>query len=121
QNFETRKTWVAGPSPATGYFASVRDQAALDRGGLDRLLQFLEGAHLDLPHPLARDAVLLRQLLERRRVLLEPPLGQDMALAVVEMGHRLFEEVAPQPQLLPLAELGFLALAIIDQPILPLP
>src|SRR5438874_7646983 len=83
----------------------VRDEATLDGGRLHRLLQFLEGAHLDLPHPLARDAVLLRQILERRRIFLEPPLGQDMALAVVEVGHRLFEEVAPQPQLLPLAEL----------------
>ena len=98
----------------------MRDQAAFDRGGLDRLLQLLEGAHLDLADPLARDAVLLRQILERRRVLLEAPLGQDVALALVEVGHRLFQQVAPQPQLLALAEHGFLALALVDQPILPL-
>src|SRR5437773_7002665 len=99
----------------------MRHEPALDRRRLDSLLQLLERTHLDLPHPLARDAVLLRQILERRRVFLEPPLGQDVALAIVEVSHRLFEEVTPQPQLLPLAELGFLALAIIDQPILPLP
>ena len=98
----------------------MRDEAALDGGRLHRLLQFLEGAHLDLPHPLARDAVLLRQILERRRVFLQSPLGQDVALAVVEMRHRLFEEIAPEAQLLPFAELCFLALAVIDQPILPL-
>jgi hypothetical protein len=38
----------------------VRNEAALDRGGLDRLLQFLEGTHLDLAYALARDALLLR-------------------------------------------------------------
>src|SRR5215208_7932712 len=97
----------------------MRDQAALDCRRLDRLLQLLEGAHLNLAHPLARDAVLLRQILERRRVLLEAALGQDVALAVVEVGHRLFQEVAPQPQLLALAEPGFLALALVDQPVLP--
>src|SRR5579872_2365170 len=83
---------------------SVGDQPALDRGGLDRLLQFLEGAHLDLTHPLARDAVMLRQILERRRVLLEAPLAKDMAFAVVQVGHRLFEEITPEAQLLPFAE-----------------
>src|SRR6516225_6400597 len=65
------------------------DEAALDRRGFDRLLEFLEGAHLDLAHALARDAVLLRQVLERRRVFPQAPLGQDVTLAVVEMRHRL--------------------------------
>src|SRR6266568_4660357 len=97
----------------------MRDQPAFDGGGLDRLLQLLEGAHLDLTHPLARDAVLLRQIFEGRRVFLQPALGQDMALAIVEVGHRLFEQIAPQPQLLAFAEHGFLALAVVDQPILP--
>jgi hypothetical protein len=31
----------------------VRNESALDRGGFDRLLQFFEGADLDLPHALA--------------------------------------------------------------------
>src|ERR1700730_15555202 len=35
------------------------------------------------------------------------------------MRHRLFEEVAAQPELLPLAEAGLLALALIDYPVLP--
>src|SRR5258705_13890852 len=38
---------------------SVGDEAAFDGGGLDRLLQLFEGAHLDLTDALARDAVLL--------------------------------------------------------------
>ena len=44
------------------------DEAALDGGGLDRFLQFLEGADFDLAHPLARDAVLLRQVFPCGRV-----------------------------------------------------
>jgi hypothetical protein len=62
---------------------SVGDEAAFEGGGLDGLLQFLEGADLDLPDALAGDAVLLLQVLERGRVLLEAPLGQDVALALV--------------------------------------
>jgi hypothetical protein len=31
----------------------VGDEVALDGRGLDRFLQFLEGADLDLPHPFA--------------------------------------------------------------------
>src|SRR5487761_1775329 len=100
-------------------FYLVGDEAALDGGGLDRLLQFLEGADLDLAHPLARDAILLREVLERGRVVAQSALGQDMALAVVEVRHRLFEEVAAQPQLLAISEARFLALAFVDQPILP--
>jgi len=46
-------------------------------------LQLLEGAHLDLADTLARDAVFLRQVLERRRLLLEAPLDQDVAQVVV--------------------------------------
>src|SRR6266852_4181048 len=87
----------------------MRDEPAFDGRGLDRLLQLLEGAHLDLTHPLARNTVLLRQIFERRRVFLEPPLGQDVALAIVEVGHRLFQEIAPQPELLAFAEHGLLA------------
>ena len=63
--------------------------------------------------------VLLRQVFERRRVVAQPPLGQDMALAVVQMGHRLFQQIAAQSQLLAIGQHGFLALALIDQPVLP--
>src|SRR5438309_11858865 len=72
------------------------DETTFDGCGLDGLLQLLEGSHLDLSDPLARDAVLLGQILERRRVVTQTALGQDMALAVVQMGHRLFEQVASQ-------------------------
>jgi hypothetical protein len=42
-----------------------------------------------------------------------------VAFAIVEVGHRFFQEIAPQAQLLALAEHGFLALALVDQPVLP--
>src|SRR5438094_315018 len=119
---------ASAPDPADdGYAvgsrdrASMGDEAALDGGGFDRFLQLFEGAHLDLAHALARDAVLLRQILEGGRVVAQTPLGQDMALTVVQMGHRLFEQVASQPELLALAEPGLLAFALIDEPVLPLP
>src|SRR5262249_20667890 len=46
----------------------MRDEASLDRGGFDCLLQFLDRAHFDLAHTVARYGVLLRQILECRRV-----------------------------------------------------
>src|ERR1700737_4490752 len=95
------------------------NEPALNRGGFDRLLQLLEGTDLNLAHALTRDAVSLRQILEGGRVLAQPALREDVAFAVVQMRHRLFEEVAAQPELLPLAEAGLLALALVDEPILP--
>src|SRR4029077_15609160 len=92
--------------PTSGAILWLSHQPAFDRRGLDRLLQLLEGAHLDLAHPLARDAVLLRQILERRRVVAQAALAEDMTLALVEMRHRFFEQIAAQSQLLALAEPG---------------
>lgn len=94
------------------------EKALFDDGGLDRLLQLLEGAHLDLAHPLARDAVLLRQILKGGRVIAQAPLGQDVAFAIVQMHHRLFEQIAAELEFLPPTEPGLLALALVDEPIL---
>src|SRR5215469_10222131 len=99
---------------------SMGDEATLDCGGFDRFLQLLEGAYLDLAHALARDAVLLREIFESGRVVAQPAFGQDMTLAVVEMGHRLFEQIAAQPQFLPLPKPGLLAFTFVDEPVLPL-
>jgi hypothetical protein len=51
------------------HFMSTVHQPTLERRRLDRLLQLFKGAHLDLPDTLARDAVFLRQILERGRLL----------------------------------------------------
>jgi hypothetical protein len=43
----------------------------------DGLLYLLEGAHLDLPHPLARDAKSLGQVFERGRLVDETARLED--------------------------------------------
>src|SRR5690606_23082141 len=68
-----------GADPTGGAPGSAGGQElALGRRRLNRLLQLLEGAHLDLAHALAADPVFLRQILERRRILLEAALGEDV-------------------------------------------
>ena len=68
---------------------SMGDRRLLPGGDavLDCLLHLLEGAHLDLPHPLARDAEFLGQLLERDRLLGQPPRLEDAPLALIEDGE----------------------------------
>ena len=48
--------------------------------------QLLQAANLDLPHPLTGDAVMLRQPVECCRIILEPALGNDVALPMVQLG-----------------------------------
>ena len=52
--------------------------------GLHRSLHLLEGAHLDLAHPLARDAELLGELFERHRVIGEAPCLEDALSAPIK-------------------------------------
>src|SRR5665213_1246514 len=52
--------------------------------GLHRLLHLLERAHLDLAHALARDAELGGEILERDRIVGEPPRLEDAAFALVQ-------------------------------------
>ena len=46
-----------------------------------RLLDLVKGPHLKLADPLAADAVFLAKLLQRLRIVLQPPLGENMAFA----------------------------------------
>src|SRR5579862_837868 len=55
-----------------------RMAALFGEGALHLLLQLLEGAHLDLPHALAADAIFLRELFQRRRLVLEPSVFDDV-------------------------------------------
>ena len=87
---------------------------------LHRLLQLLEGAHLDLAHPLAGDVVLLRQILQRGRIVLQPPLDQDVALPLVQRLQRAGQQRLAAGQLLAIGERALLAFGFVDQPILPL-
>src|SRR5579872_5679956 len=92
----------------------------LVRGALDRLLQLLEGAHLNLPHALAADIVLLAQILERGRLLAQPALAEDVAFPLVERAHGLGQQLAALAELLAVGERRFLIVALVHQPILPL-
>src|SRR5690348_8850290 len=73
-----------------------RQKPPVARRGLDRALQLLEGAHLDLAHPFARDVVALREVLERRRHVAQAPLDEDVALARRQVRHRAPQEVAAE-------------------------
>src|SRR4029077_20118716 len=77
------------------------------------------GPHLYLVHAFARDAELLRQILEGRRAPAQSPLARDVAFAVVQVRHCLFEQIAAQPQLLQFTGHGFRVLVFVDGPILP--
>src|SRR3546814_16289186 len=79
-------------------------QLLVNRGVADRLLQLLERPHLDLPDPFPADVVFLAPVLERGRVVAQPALGEDVALAVVQHPHRVVPQPAPLRQLLVLAE-----------------
>ena len=83
------------------------------------LLELLEGADLDLAYPLARDAVLLRQLLERGRIVLQPALDQDVPLALVQRLERTGQQRLAAGQFLAIGVGGLLAVGLIDQPVLP--
>src|SRR5262249_59602379 len=62
--------------------------------GPDYSLYLVEGAHLDLAHALARDPELGGQVLERDRIIRQPPRLEDAALALIEHRERLAERLA---------------------------
>src|SRR3546814_15983332 len=73
--------------------------ALLYGGVAERLLHLLEGAHRVRAHTLAADAVFLREVLQRGRVVLQTALLQNMTLALVEVGHRGLQQRAALAQL----------------------
>ena len=64
---------------------------------------------------------MLCQLLERGRPLLQPPLGDDMALARPQCLQRCGKQRPPLAQFFGGSDRGLLAVSGIDQPILPSP
>src|SRR2546423_377657 len=116
---QPRSAWKPGRVRAPRLCGSPRGGAGRRRGAppegacFDRLLQFLEGTHLDLADALAGDAELLREILEGGRVVLEPALDKDVPLAIGQELHRLAEEVAANAELLALAEPGLLVVALV--------
>src|SRR3954469_24223750 len=112
-------------APASGVLGFQRAlalagvQTPLGDLGLHRLLQLLECPYLDLPHPLPRDVVLLRQILERGRIVLQPALDQDMPLAFVERLQRTAQQGLAATELLTIGDRAFLAIGLVNQPVLP--
>src|SRR5580704_18556544 len=80
-------------------------------------LHLLKGMHLDLPHALARHAVLVGELIERDRLVGKTPPLEDAALALVQHCERLAQSLAAIVSFLTIGELPLLACAVIDQPV----
>src|ERR1700719_4237573 len=79
---------------ATATAQSVkRDRWSLCDRDLHSPLHLLEGTHLDLPHALARDAELHRQILERHRIIGELARLEDAPLALAEHRERLAQRL----------------------------
>src|SRR5258708_1178807 len=87
----------------------------------DAFSHLLEGAHLDLAHALARDPELVRQLLERDRLVGEPARLEDAPLAFVEHAQGLAQCLAADVGPLALPHPRPPALAFVSPPTLPPP
>src|SRR5262249_35733844 len=87
---------------------------------LPRLLHLLEGTHAYLAHALARDAELVRELLERDRFFGEPTRLEDAPLTVVERGDRRGEGLTAAVGRLACGECRLLVGMLVNQPVLPL-
>ena len=83
------------------------------------LLQLLEGAHFDLAHAFAADAVFLREFFERRRIVAQPPRFDDVALAVGEFAERRCQEIVALAHFFGIGKPRFLVERVVDQPVLP--
>lgn len=83
------------------------------------ILQFFEGAHLDLTHTLARDAEFAGEIRQTPRVIRKPTRLKDAPFACVEHAKRVDQCSMPVGGLFDLNELVFLVVVAFDQQILP--
>src|SRR5258708_1222047 len=72
--------------------ADLRDFQGRDTA-LHGLLQLLEGVHLDLAHALARNAELVRQLVERDRLVRQSARLEYATLALVQYCQRVAQRL----------------------------
>ena len=86
---------------------------------LHLVLELLEGAHFDLAHALAGDAVFLRELFQRRRIVAQTSRLDDVALAVGQLAHGRRQQIVALVELFGIGEAGFLVDRLVGQPILP--
>ena len=87
--------------PASGSACAARNPCIRSRRPLVRscnpgyiLFQLREGADLNLTHPLPGDAVRPAQLLKSDWLVVQVPLGDDVALALAQMPHRVAKKLA---------------------------
>ena len=85
----------------------------------DRLLNLFEGARLDLPHALVRDAEFVGELLECDRLIGEAARFEDAPLAIIEHGECRGERLAAVVELVARGKRSFLAGTRVNQPIEP--
>jgi hypothetical protein len=76
-------------------------------------LQLVECAHFDLTHAFAADAILRRKLLERRRLVLQPALSQNVPLPLVEVLHRFDQQIVAVIFFLGVRQDGLLARTVV--------
>src|SRR3984957_3173957 len=93
----------------------------LGDAGLHCLLPLLESAHLDLPHPLARDAEFGRELLERDRIVGQPAGLEDAPLAGIEHAQRPAQRIHANVRFLAVGEQRSLTAAVSPHPPRPPP
>src|SRR6185312_703931 len=86
----------------------------------DRLLHFLESAHLDLAHAFARNAKFRCKIFERDWIIRQTSCFKDAPLAFIENVKRRNQCLMAIVALLALRENALLTWGIIDKPILPL-
>src|SRR5258706_14057533 len=91
----------------------------LPRGIPHRLAKLFDGSGLDLAHALLADVIAPAQILKRGRIVTQPALAQDAALALAQTAQRIDQEAASLGQLVAVGQPGLLTVGRIDQPGLP--
>ena len=90
-----------------------------DGGVPNFFLELFKGANLNLPNPLPTDVVLLAQRFQGQGIFRQTTFRHDMTLAFVQCTHCIFQKGAALGKFFSFRSDNFLALRIIDQPILP--
>ena len=81
--------------------------------GFDRFLHLFKRADLDLAHAFARDAEFLGELLERDRIVGQPPCLEDAPFALVEHVQRFDQRLVTVVALLAVGKHAFLTRRVI--------
>jgi hypothetical protein len=103
----------------SGVFDDAHRAGLFGRVFLHGFLHLLEGADFDLADALAADVELGGKLFQRHRVFGKAASLEDAAFAVVQHGHGTRQHGAAGVEFVLLDQRLFLAVMVVDQPILP--